>query len=496
MRRGKSVGVVTADEGRDVAGKVASTAAADSSFLKGVQRTVDRALSFLDLSPGLAEQIRECSSIYEVRFPVHLRGERRLFRGWRAVHSEHRLPVKGGIRYAPTVDYEEVQALAALMSFKNAVVDVPFGGAKGGLALDPREFNEDELRTITTAFTVQLAKRQLIHPAQNVPAPDVGTGQREMAWMAETYRTLHPDDINALACVTGKPVELSGIRGRVEATGRGVQYGLQEFFRGGDDVRAAGLAGTLEGKRIIVQGLGNVGYHAAKFLSEEDGTKVVAIIERDGALLSDRGLPVENVAQHLRETGGVKGFPEAQFEAAGARVLEASCDILLCAALEGQIKNSNAGRIQAKVIAEAANGPVTFEADEVLRSAGKTIIPDLYLNAGGVTVSYFEWIKNLSHMRLGRLEHRMQAARATTTIDLFRTITCCNEAPDGLPYNLQLETDELHLVRSGLEETMRQAFAAIRETRGSISASDFRTAAYVLAIQKIARHYNNHSVAI
>lgn len=455
-----------------------------------------RALSFLDLAPGLAEQIRDCASIYEVRFPVHIRGARRVFHGWRAVHSEHRLPVKGGIRYSPKVSYEEIQALAALMSFKNAVVDVPFGGAKGGLALDPREFNEDELRTITTAFTVQLAKRQLIHPAQNVPAPDMGTGQREMAWMAETYRTLHPDDINALACVTGKPIELSGIQGRVEATGRGVQYGLQEFFRHQEDVRKAGLEGTLEGKRVVVQGLGNVGYHAAKFLSEDDGVKVIAIVERDGALMNESGLYVEGVAEHLRETGGVKGFEGALFEEDGAKLLEADCDILLAAALEGQITSANAGRVQAKVIAEAANGPVTFEADELLRSAGKTVIPDLYLNAGGVTVSYFEWIKNLSHMRLGRLEHRMQAARATTTVELFQTIMCCNEAPERLLDNLQLESDELHLVRSGLEETMRQAYVAIRETLQSVGAPDLRTAAYVVAIRKIAGHYNNHSVAI
>ena len=494
MRRGKSVGIVTADEGRDVAGQVASAVTSDSSFLKGVQRTVDRALSFLDLSPGLAEQIRECSSIYEVRFPVHLRGERRLFRGWRAVHSEHRLPVKGGIRYAPTVDYEEIQALAALMSFKNAVVDVPFGGAKGGLALDPRS---------STRTNCGRSPRRLRYSSPSVSSfIRLRTFRRRM-WAQTTrdgldggtYRTLHPDDINALACVTGKPVELSGIRGRVEATGRGVSTVSRSSSAVATTfVRLDSRERWKEADRR--QGLGNVGYHAAKFLSEEDGAKVVAIIERDGALLSDRGLSVENVAQHLRATGGVKGFPEAQFEEAGARVLEASCDILLCAALEGQIKSANAGRIRAKVIAEAANGPVTFEADEVLRSAGKTIIPDLYLNAGGVTVSYFEWIKNLSHMRLGRLEHRMQAARATTTIDLFRTITCCNEAPDGLLSNLQLETDELHLVRSGLEETMRQAYKAILETRDSIAAPDLRTPAYVLAIQKIARHYNNHSVAM
>ena len=468
----------------------------NSSFLESVNRMFDRAISVIGLPPGLAEQIRGCASVYQVRFPVRMRGEWRVFRGWRAVHSEHRLPVKGGIRYAPHIDQEEVEALAALMSFKNAVVDVPFGGSKGGLAINPRDYSEEELREITVAFTVQLAAKEFVHPALNVPAPDMGTGQREMAWIAETYRTLHPEDIDALACVTGKPVSMSGIRGRVEATGRGVQYGLQEFFRHGEDVRQAGLTGTLDGKRIVVQGLGNVGYHAAKFLSEEDGAKIIAIVERDGALVNESGLSVERVAEYMREKGGVNGFPDARFEAAGLGVLEADCDILIPAALEAQITSQNAPRIRAKLIAEAANGPVTYEADEILRAAGKLIIPDLYLNAGGVTVSYFEWTKNLSHMRFGRMQRRMQASRTQNTIELFRTITS-QAVPEKLLENLHLEMDELHLVRSGLEDTMRQAYGAIRDIwRSRDGVGDLRTASYVLAIEKIARHYTDHSIVI
>ncbi|UCE87947.1 MAG: Glu/Leu/Phe/Val dehydrogenase, partial [Deltaproteobacteria bacterium] len=346
----------------------------------------DRAAACLDLPPGLADEIRVCRSVYQVRFPVKIGGRYRVFQGYRATHSEHKLPAKGGIRFAPEVNQDEVEALASLMTFKCAVVDVPFGGAKGGLCIDPREFSREELETITRRFTIELDKKGYISPSQNVPAPDVGTGAREMAWMANTYRTLHPDDIDADACITGKPPELGGIAGRVEATGRGVQNGLQEFFRHPEELRDAGLEGGLEGKRIIVQGLGNVGYHAAKFLSQEDGARITAIVERDGAVVNEKGLDVEQVSRHVREHGGVQGFSGAEYIADGAAALERECDILIPAALEAQIHENNAARIRAAVIAEAANGPVTFEADAMLRQAGKIIIPDLYLNAGGVTV--------------------------------------------------------------------------------------------------------------
>jgi len=465
----------------------------DSGFLDSVNKMFDRAAGVLDMSAGLTEQIRCCTSVYDVRFPVKLNGEYRVFRGWRAVHSEHRLPVKGGIRYATCVDQDEVEALAALMTYKCAVVDIPFGGSKGGLAIDPREFSRDEMQSITVRFTIELAKKDYISPSQNVPAPDMGTGPREMAWMAEAYRTLNPDDIDAAACVTGKPPDAGGIAGRVEATGRGVQYGLQEFFRHGDDVKEAGLEGTLEGKRVVVQGLGNVGYHAAKFLQEEDGALIVAILERDGALRSDAGLPVEEISQYIRETGGVKGFPDAEYVADAAPLLELDCDVLLPAAMEAQITSENAGRIRARVIAEAANGPVTFEADQILQAAGKVIIPDLYLNAGGVTVSYFEWIKNLSHMRFGRMERRMQATRMQNALEMFEHIA--GEIPEALGRQFRREMDELNLVRSGLEDTMREAYGNIRRVwRSRDDVPDLRTAAFVVAIEKVAKYYREYAI--
>ena len=372
----------------------------------------DRAAGVLKLSPGLASHIRQVNNVYTVRFPVKLKGDWKVFTGYRAVHSEHRLPAKGGIRYAPNVNQDEVEALAALMTFKCAIVDVPYGGSKGGLVIDPRKYDEEELEAITRRFARELARRDYLSPSLNVPAPDMGTGAREMAWIADTYRQLNPEDLNAMACVTGKPPEQGGIVGRDEATGRGVQYGLREFFREGSEPKRAGLPAELSGRTVVVQGLGNVGYHAAKFLCHEDGVKITAILERDGAIIDNGGLDPIKVKTWIHENGGVKGFPGAEYVEDGAQVLEKKCDVLIPAALEGVIHADNAPKIQAKVVAEAANGPITYGADQMLRERGVVCIPDFYLNAGGVTVSYFEWIKNLSHIRFGRMDRRIDEARA------------------------------------------------------------------------------------
>jgi len=468
--------------------------AGDSTFLESVNKMFDHAVALMDLPPGLSEQIREANSVFEVRFPIHTKKQGwRVLRGWRATHSEHALPAKGGIRFSPHVNKEEVEALAALMTYKCAVVDVPFGGAKGGLRIDPREFSERELQQITMRFANELVKKDYIHPALNVPAPDVGTGAREMAWIVETYRLLHPEDIDAAACVTGKPVELGGVAGRTEATGRGVQYGLQEFFRHPDDVRDSGLEGTLEGKRVVVQGLGNVGYHAAKFLEEEDGCVITAIIERGGALRNKDGLHVEDVYAHMRETGGVRGFPGAEYVDDGKALLEIECDILVPAALEGQITSENAGRIRARLIAEAANGPVTYEAHQILHAAGRVMLPDMFLNAGGVTVSYFEWTRNLAHMRHGRLQRKMLASRMELAIDALQEIS--GGLSPEIESRLRQDVDELALVRSGLEDTMCESYRRVREvwrTRDDVPC--LRTAAFVHAISRIARYYQNYAL--
>ena len=468
----------------------------EPSFRESVDLMFNRAVRLMDLSPGLEQKIRVCNSTYTVRFGVRLRGKIETFTGYRSVHSEHMEPVKGGIRYALSVSQDEVEALAALMTYKCALVETPFGGSKGGLCIDPRQWDEHELEQITRRFAYELIKRDLIHPAQNVPAPDMGTGEREMAWIADQYARMNTTDINARACVTGKPPHAGGIQGRVEATGRGVQYALREFFRHPDDVAKAGLAGKLDGKRVIVQGLGNVGYHAAKFLSEEDGARITAIIERDGALISDTGLEVEAVRQHLSATGGLKGFAGAQYVEDGAAVLEQACDILIPAAMEGVIHKGNAPRIQAPLIVEAANGPVTFGADEILRAKGAVIIPDMYANAGGVTVSYFEWVKNLSHIRFGRMQRRAEEARHHLLVDELERLS----ADKGLGWTLSpgfKETylrgaGELELVRSGLDDTMRTAYQAMREVWHSRpDVEDLRMAAYIVSIGRVAQTYRS-----
>ena len=291
------------------------------SFRDSVDAMFSQAVALMDLPPGLAEKIRVCNSTYTVRFGVRLRGEIQTFVGYRSVHSEHNEPVKGGIRYAMNVDQDEVEALAALMTYKCALVELPFGGSKGGLRIDPLAWEPAELEQITRRFTYELSRRSLISPSQNVPAPDMGTGEREMAWMADAYKRLHPEDINARACVTGKPLRLGGIAGRVEATGRGVQYALREVFRTPEVLARAGLSGSLEGQRIVVQGLGNVGFHAAQFLSAEDGARIVAVAERDGAVMNEAGLDIEALREHMRATGGVRDFPGATHEPDSARAL-------------------------------------------------------------------------------------------------------------------------------------------------------------------------------
>ena len=392
-----------------------------TSFLESVDLCFNKAAEALKLPKGLARQIRTCNAICEMKFGVELKGGYEIFTGWRATHSEHALPAKGGIRYAPFVDQQEVEALAALMTYKCAIVNVPYAGSKGALKIDPKKYTLDELEHITRRFAQELDKRGLLGPGLNVPAPDMGTGQRMMSWIADEYQQLHPSDINARGCVTGKPVHFGGVAGRIEATGRGVQYGLQEFFRNPDDVALAKLNGNLEGKKIIVQGLGNVGYHAAKFLQEEDGANVIAILERDGALLNENGLNVEEVLGYKKEHGKVEGFRDGQFFKGGKELLEHPCDVLIPAAMEGVIDHENAPRIQANVIAEAANGPLTYEADEILCQKETFVIPDAYLNAGGVTVSYFEWIKNLSHVRFGRMDRRFAEAQGQKIVDAIES---------------------------------------------------------------------------
>jgi len=467
------------------------TSQKELNFRQSVELMYNRAASFTDIPPKMVEKIRVCNATYTVRFGVKLRGEVHTFTGYRSVHSEHREPVKGGIRYAMSVNQDEVEALAALMTFKTALVEVPFGGSKGGLCIRPKDWSEDELERITRRFTFELARRDLIHPSLNVPAPDMGTGEREMAWMMDEYRRLNNRDINAIACVTGKPVHLSGIRGRVEATGRGVQYALREFFRHADDKKKAGLRGDLDGKKVIVQGLGNVGYHAAKFISEQDGAKIISVIEREGVIRNPKGIKIEALKQHMISGEPMSEFKGGTFSESDPKALEEACDILIPAAMEGVINVENANNIRAKLIIEAANGPVTAKADKILRDKGVFIIPDLYANAGGVTVSYFEWVKNIGHIRFGRLQRRNQEGKNRELISAL-------EDQGGLDFTRKFKSEfieganEVDLVRAGLDDTMRIAYNNIKAALDEKpELEDMRTAAFYVAIKAVALSYQS-----
>ena len=463
----------------------------DWNFRQSVDLMYGRAASFTDISPRLIEKIKVCNATYTVRFGVKLRGEVHTFTGYRAVHSEHIEPVKGGIRYSLDVNQDEVEALAALMTFKTALVEVPFGGSKGGLCIRPKDWNEEELERITRRFTYELAKRDLIHPSLNVPAPDMGTGEREMAWMMDEFRRLNNTNIDNIACVTGKPVHLGGIEGRVEATGRGVQYALREFFRHPDDIKKAKLQGSLDGKKIIIQGLGNVGYHAAKFLSQEDGAKIIKVIERGGSISNSSGINIEELKQHLDSGLPLKDYKEGTFAKPNVEEIECACDILIPAATEGVINIKNAHKIKAKMIIEAANGPVTAMADSILRDNGVFIIPDLYANAGGVTVSYFEWVKNIGHIRFGRLQRRNEESKNRSLIDALAN-------QNGLKFNERFKSeyiegaDEIDLVRAGLDDTMRTAYVNIKTIlENKPELGDLRTSAFYSVINNIALHYKS-----
>ena len=459
------------------------------SLLDSVNRNLDAAAAHLDHPPGLLQQVRACNSVYHFTFPVRTPGGGyEVIEAWRAEHSHHKLPVKGGIRIAAQVDAGEVEALAALMTFKCAIVDVPFGGAKGAIRVDARSTPAEQLERITRRYTAELIKKNFIGPGVDVPAPDYGSGPREMAWIADTYAQLRPGEIDALGCVTGKPVTQGGIRGRSEATGRGLVYGLREAMADDDLVRQHRLTPGLAGKRVVVQGLGNVGYHAARFL-QESGAVLVGLAEYEGAIASPGGLDLESVRRHRQDTGRITGFKGAKDLPSSDAALELDCDILVPAALENVITEKNAGNIRARCVAEGANGPTTADADEILRRRGVLVIPDIYLNAGGVTVSYFEWLKNLSHVRFGRMAKRFEELSASRMAQAIEGASG-KPIPDDERRRLIRGPDEEDLVNSGLEETMTAAF---REIRGVQTAKpgipDLRTAAFVSAIEKVARSY-------
>ena len=470
------------------------------SFYQTVDNFFEKAAPYTHLERGLLDQIKVCNAIYAIRFPIKVTNQQtgkkevRVIEAYRVQHSHHRLPTKGGIRFSNHVNQEEVMALATLMSYKCAIVHVPFGGAKGGMKVNPWEYSDEDLEKITRRYTYELVRRNFIGPAIDVPAPDYGTGQREMAWIYDTYRTLRENELDAAGCVTGKPVNQFGIRGRTEATGRGVFYGLREACNNTEDMKKLGLTPGIAGKKVVVQGLGNVGSFSASISQEEGDAVIIAVGEADGFIYNEKGIDVNKLIQVKMETGSIMNYSDAKKYGKEDRdkVLELECDILIPAALEDQINYKNADKIKAKIIGEAANGPISSVAEEVLLKKGILIIPDVYLNAGGVTVSYFEWLKNLSHMRFGRMDKRYEQKATENLIRLFEEMAGKN-VPEDLIRKIAKGADEIDLVRSGLEESMINAYNTTRDIAKTENI-DMRTAAFVNAIRLIGADYQSMGI--
>ncbi|MBK9151846.1 MAG: Glu/Leu/Phe/Val dehydrogenase [Saprospiraceae bacterium] len=458
-------------------------------FFESVQRNFDRAAAHTNIHPGLLAQIKVCNAVYQMNFPVKIGDTYQVIEAYRVQHSHHRLPTKGGIRFSHLVDQDEVMALAALMTYKCAIVDVPFGGAKGGVKVSPRAYTAEELERITRRYTVELIRKNFIGPSLDVPAPDYGTGEREMAWILDTYQTFKGGEIDAAGCVTGKPVNQSGIRGRTEATGRGVFYGLREAFNDEKILKKIGCTKGLAGKTMVIQGMGNVGSYAGLISQKEGDVKIIGLSELEGTIVKEDGIDMEAALAYRKEHGTILGFPGSTTLPDRGDWVSIECDILLPAALESVITIENAHLVRAKVIGEAANGPVTANAEEVLLKNGVVILPDMYLNAGGVTVSYFEWLKNLSHMRFGRMDKRFNQNTYGNIVSTVEQLTgkTIGEKEKTI---LTKGADEIDLVRSGLEETMVNAYqniATIYHSNPKIVS--MRDAAFVSALEKVANDY-------
>jgi glutamate dehydrogenase (NAD(P)+) len=458
------------------------------SFFGAVEKSFDKAAAYTKWDPGILEQIKQCNAVYRMHFPVKVGDKIEVIKAYRVQHSHHKTPCKGGIRFSTNVNLDEVMALAALMTYKCAIVNVPFGGAKGGISIDPRKYSAYDLEKITRRYTAELIKKNFIGPGVDVPAPDYGTGEKEMAWIVDTYASMRPGEIDSQACVTGKPVSQGGVRGRKEATGLGVFYGIREVCNMKEVMTKIGLKPGVKGKSVVVQGLGNVGYHTAKFF-QEAGAIITGLAEFEGAIFKKDGLNVDAVVEHRKKTGSILNFEGATNLKTNTDALELECDILVPAALENVINGENAPRVKAKIIGEAANGPLTPEADEEFIRRGILVIPDMYLNAGGVTVSYFEWLKNLSHVRYGRMEKRFTENLNGQIIAQVESLTGkqVNEAERELILH---GPEEVDLVRSGLEETMIAATREIMDCwHKDPKIPDMRTAAYIVAIDKVATSY-------
>jgi len=457
------------------------------SFKDNVDLYVDQSAKLLNFSQDLLDHVKSTHSLIKVNVGVEIDKKIHNFTGWRAVHSEHVLPSKGGMRYSINVDQDDTEALASLMTYKCAIVDIPFAGSKGGLKINPKDYTEEQLRLITKAFATKLINKGFLSPALNVPAPDMGTSEKEMEWIKDTYKSLRPEDINYRGCVTGKPLHSGGIAGRTEATGRGIEEVIREIFRHKHVVKESNLKNELKDNLIVIQGFGNVGSNLAKHLYNRDKAKIVAIGESNGYLYNEKGIDINNLITFYQKNKTINNPKLGIFTDKPEELLELDCDILIPAALENAITLKNVERIKAKVILEAANGPISFDADKKLNEKGIIVMPDIYVNAGGVVVSYFEWVKNISHIRFGRVEKRFQEDKILELIDLIDKKTKTKTTPE-LVTKIIHGANEEDLAFSGLEDAMRNSFNEILQIKKQIKKS-FRESAYYLSLQKIRKFY-------
>ncbi|CAH0716631.1 unnamed protein product, partial [Brenthis ino] len=454
---------------------------------------------------GILKVMGSCNSSLQFEFPLQRKnGDYEIIHGYRSQHSVHRLPCKGGIRFSDQVNLEEVKALAALMTYKCACCNIPFGGAKGGkkgVAINPRKFTVAELQRITRRYTLELAKKNYIGAGIDVPAPDINTSGREMSWIVDTYiKTLGYHDINAAACVTGKPINGGGIHGRIEATGRGVFLTISTFIHDEYWMKLIDLQPGFKDKTAIIQGFGNVGSYTAIYL-EEHGVKVIGVLESDCNLKNPDGINTKDLLQYkTKNKGSAKGFSGAS--ETGPEIMFEKHDILVVAAMEKTLTQDNANKLNCKIIAEGANGPTTPAADVILRKKKVLVLPDLLANAGGVTVSYFEFLKNLNHVSFGKLNIKFWRDSNTALLDsveqsLKKANICAKISPTPIFQSLMSGASEELIVNSGLEFTMENSCRNVKRSAMQHNLDlDLRTAAYITAIEKIFVTYDEHGLAL
>ncbi len=459
------------------------------TFKENVDSFVTQASKIIRFPKDVIEYIKYSHSVMQVTVGVRIKKKICNFVGWRAVHSEHRLPSKGGIRFSSNVSQDDTEALAALMTYKCAVVNVPYGGSKGSLKINPKNYSEKELRVITKNYATKLAKKGFLNPALNVPAPDLGTSEREMVWIMDAYKNLFPEDINYLACVTGKPVEYGGIRGRDGATGRGVEETIREYFRHPELLKKTKLKKKLKDNLIVIQGFGKVGKSLCLDLYNRDQAKIIAIGDWNGYLINRQGIDINKLSKYYLKNKKIDHFKGAKFIKKSSNVLLLNCDILIPAATESVISLDNVNKVKAKLIVEAANGPVTYRADKILNKRGIHVLPDIFVNAGGVIVSYYEWVKNLSHIRFGRLQRRFDEQKMQDVIELIEKTTN-KSIPPSLYKKITSGATEKDLAYSGLEDTMRESFQEILVEKNKNKNLNFRTAAYAVALKKLRKFHD------